>query len=177
MHADCLPQYEANSSKQGVLHLNPTELTFLISLLERAHGEKIADGALLRQKYLEIVLLELQKTARNQNSRRVAHSWGNQKIIAQILAEIEADLTIPFDIMDVAKRYSFSPNYLRKLFKDFTGLTPIQYLNRLRMVRACEYMEFEGKSPKEAAERVGVYDLNYFARLFKRFLGCSPNQF
>lgn len=129
---------------------------------------------LLKQKYVEIILLELKKAIRHQNGKYIASSVGNQKIIAQILAEMESDLTRGFDIAETARRYAFSPNYLRKLFTDFTGLSPIQYLNRLRMIRACEYIEFQGMNPKQAAELVGIYDLNYFSRLFKRFIGCTP---
>lgn len=174
MHADKLPQYEANSSKQGVLHLTPTELTYLVSLLQHTLAEQQTDGMLLKQKYVEIILLELKKAIRHQNGKYIASSVGNQKIIAQILAEMESDLTRGFDIAETARRYAFSPNYLRKLFTDFTGLSPIQYLNRLRMIRACEYIEFQGMNPRQAAELVGIYDLNYFSRLFKRFIGCTP---
>ncbi len=44
------------------------------------------------------------------------------------------------------------------------------------MIRACEYIEFQGMNPKQAAELVGIYDLNYFSRLFKRFIGCAPTK-
>lgn len=174
MRAERLPEYEANSSKQGVLHVNPAELTHLLSLLEHTLTSREADGGLLKQKYVEIVLLELKKAMHHQNDRYHASSIGNQRIIAQILAEMESDLTQSFHIEETARRYAFSPNYLRKLFTDFTGLSPIQYLNRLRMIRACEYIEFQGMQPRQAAELVGIYDLNYFSRLFKRFIGCTP---
>lgn len=179
MHAEALPKYEANSTKQGVLHLSPSELTFIVSLLERIVEEQKADApnsALLKQKYLEVILLEIKKTVNYQNRKYIACSAGNQKIIARILAEMEENLTEPFNITEVARQYAFSPNYLRKLFKDFTGLSPIQYINRLRMIRACEYMGLLGMRTKEAAEKVGIYDLNYFARLFKKFIGYSPNE-
>ena len=67
MHAEALPKYEANSTKQGVLHLSPSELTFIVSLLERIVEEQKADApnsALLKQKYLEVILLEIKKTVR-----------------------------------------------------------------------------------------------------------------
>lgn len=174
MHAERLPEYEANSTKQGVIHLNPQELTYIISLLEHIIAKQ--DAPLLKKKYVEVILLELQSAISSQQGKYSASSVGNQKIIAQILAEMEADLTQSFDINAVAARYSFSPNYLRKLFTDFTGLSPIKYLNRLRMVRACEYIEFGGLSSRQAAELVGIYDLNYFYRLFKQVIGCPPSK-
>ncbi len=179
MHAEALPSYEFNSSKQGVIHLTPSELTFLLSLLEHmleAQQTEREDGALRKRKYAELILLEVRKAINNQNQKYTDCSAGNQKIIAAVLTEIENNLTEPFDIAEAAKRYAFSPNYLRKLFKDFTGLAPVQYLNRLRMIRACEYLEQHTMSIKEVAEYVGIYDLNYFSRLFKKVIGCSPTQ-
>lgn len=44
------------------------------------------------------------------------------------------------------------------------------------MIRACEGLESRRMSIKEAAEHVGIYDLNYFSRLFKKIIGCSPNK-
>lgn len=179
MHATVLPSYEFNSSKQGVIHLRPAELSFLLSLLEHmleAQGENSTEGALRKRKYTELILLEVCKAIHSQNQKYMDCSKGNQKIIAAVLAEIENNLTEPFDIAKTAKQYAFSPNYLRKLFKDFTGLAPVQYLNRLRMIRACEQLEQRTMSTKEAAEYVGIYDLNYFSRLFKKVIGCSPTQ-
>ena len=42
--------------------------------------------------------------------------------------------------------------------------------------RACEGLESRRMSIKEAAEYVGIYDLNYFSRLFKKIIVCSPNK-
>ncbi len=179
MHTDVLPSYEFNSSKQGVIHLRPSELTFILSLLEHmleAQQAEEEDCAIRKRKYAELILLEVCRAIRNQNRKYADCSAGNQKIIAAVLTEIENNLTEPFDIAEVAKRYAFSPNYLRKLFKDFTGVAPVQYLNRLRMIRACECLEQRTMSIKEVAEYVGIYDLNYFSRLFKKVIGCSPTQ-
>ena len=131
---------------------------------------------LLRRKYVEIILVEAQKAQHHQNRKYADCSAGSQRVIAEVLSDIENNLAEPFDIAEAAQKYAFSPNYLRKLFKDFTGVSPIQYINRLRMIRACEGLESRRMSIKEAAEYVGIYDLNYFSRLFKKIIGCSPNK-
>ena len=173
MRASVLPSYEFNSSKQGVIHLSPSELTFLVSLLE--HALELQNEAVLKRKYAEIILAEVQKAIDNQNRKYTDCPAGGQSVIAAVLSEMENNLTEPFDIAETAERYAFSPNYMRKLFKDFTGVSPIQYLNRLRMIRACACLQ-NGESIKETAESVGIYDLNYFSRMFKKIIGCSPNK-
>lgn len=171
--------YELNSSKQGVVHLNPVEIPFVKSVLQ--HGvdaqefpEKIS--LLMKQRYLELFLLELTKAMGRQNQIYTVCSKSNQKAIADVLMLIEEHLDETFDFNEVARQYSFSPNYFRKIFKDITGFSPITYVNRLRIVRACEYIQKDDMPIREAAERVGIYDLNYFSRLFKKIMGCAPSK-
>ena len=77
----------------------------------------------------------------------------------------------------LAKEHGFSPNHFRKIFRETTGLSPVKFLNRLRITRACEYMKRDGRTAREAAEEVGFIDMNYFSRTFKQFIGCSPGRF
>ena len=97
--------------------------------------------------------------------------------MAEVLLYIDAHLTEQLDFEELAAKYAFSLNYFRKLFRDVTGFSPVNYLNRLRIVRSCEYIQHENLSVGEAAERVGIYDANYFSRLFKKIMGMSPTQF
>jgi AraC family L-rhamnose operon regulatory protein RhaS len=171
--------YELNSNKQGVIHLNPSEFAFVNSVLQ--HGLEVqenpnATNDLIKQKYLEIILLELKKTMERQNQKYQACTKGNQESIAAALVYIETHLDETLDFNVLAQEYGFSPNYFRKLFKDVTGFSTINYVNRLRIIRASEYMQKEHLSICQAAERVGIYDLNYFSRIFKKHMGCSPSK-
>lgn len=53
----------------------------------------------------------------------------------------------------------------------------VSYVHRLRIMRACEYIQKENLSVKEAAEKVGIYDLDYFSKLFEEIMGCSPDSY
>ena len=166
--------YELNSSKQGVIHLDPSEFAFLHSVLQHSLDEE-AD-ALLYQRYMELILLQLKKGLSRQNQKYIQCSDANQKAIAAVLVYIEEHLDETLDFNAIAREYSFSPNYFRKIFKDITGFPPITYVNRLRIVRACEYIQKDHMQICDAAERVGIYDLNYFSRLFKKIMGCAPSK-
>lgn len=166
--------YELNSSKQGVIHLNPSELAFIHAVLQHCLDEEM--DALLQQRYMEIILLQLKKGLSRQNEKYIQCSGANQKVIASVLVYIEEHLDDTLDFNEIAQKCSFSPNYFRKIFRDVTGLAPVAYVNRLRIVRACEYMQKDGMSIRDAAEQVGIYDLNYFSRMFKKIMGCSPSK-
>jgi AraC family L-rhamnose operon regulatory protein RhaS len=171
--------YELNSNKQGVVHLSPSEFAFVNSVFQ--HGIEVQQkptptDELLKQKYLEVILLELKKTMERQNRKYQACTKGNQEAVAAALVYIENHLDEQLDFNVIAQNHGFSPNYFRKIFKDVTGFSTINYVNRLRVIRASEYIQEEKLSICEAAERVGIYDLNYFSRIFKKHMGCSPSK-
>lgn len=173
------PMFEINNSKQGVIHLGPEErskIGVLVQYLTQAQEAADQSGLMEKKKYAELILLELKKAHDHQNQKYLISSKSNQKMIAELLRYIEENLAREIDIVAFARKYSFSPNHFRKLFKDMTGLSPVAYINRLRILRAYDCIQKQNMSIKEAAEYVGIYDYNYFSRMFKKVMGYSPNK-
>ena len=170
--------YELNSNKQGVIHLPPNGQAFIKSILYRGLHEQLHSddcSNFIKRRCLEIILLELKRAMKFHLQQYNLHTHAHQKIMAEVLLYIDAHLTEQIDFEELAAKYAFSLNYFRKLFRDVTGFSPVNYLNRLRIVRSCEYIQRENLSVGEAAERVGIYDANYFSRLFKKIMGTSPS--
>lgn len=74
----------------------------------------------------------------------------------------------------------FNYDYLRKLFKKEMGVTPLEYMTRLRMKKAetmLSAMWTNKYSIAEVAEQCGFDDALYFSRVFKKNFGRSPSQF
>ena len=63
------------------------------------------------------------------------------------------------------------------IFKIGVGLTPTEYINRLRINQAKELLANTDMSVSEIAESVGFTDQNYFGRVFKQLTGTSPKRF
>jgi AraC-like DNA-binding protein len=95
----------------------------------------------------------------------------------KILAHIDSNIAEKIDFDDFARQQGLSPNHLRKLFKDSTGLSPVEYVNRQRIARACEYLQKSDLPVGDIAGIVGIYDSNYFTRLFKHIMGCTPKRY
>ncbi len=179
-HQDQLSSsYELNVTKQGVIHLSPSELSLIISLLQQGLDEQEdqdSNRPLIRVKCLELILIELEKSHSRQYQKYRVCSKEHQKIIADILMYIELHLAETIDFNEIARENAFSPNHFRKIFKNVTGFSPLMYMNRLRIIRACEFIQNHQMKIPEAAEQVGIYDVNYFSRLFKKIMGCSPSK-
>ena len=59
-------------------------------------------------------------------------------------------------------------------FKESTGVSPKHYMLGVKMDVAAQLLSTTTLSVAEIAEAVGVEDVNYFSRLFKRFTGRTP---
>lgn len=79
-------------------------------------------------------------------------------------------------VQELARSVNLSTGRLSHLFKAATGISPIQYLGRLRMERARELLETTFLSVKEVKNRVGVNDDSHFVRDFKKRYGMRPAQ-
>lgn len=64
----------------------------------------------------------------------------------------------------------------RRLFKDYTGKSPIQYRNDLRLEDARSLIQSGEYNISEAAEAVGFTNLSFFTRLYKQKYGHTPKQ-
>jgi len=65
---------------------------------------------------------------------------------------------------------------LEKIFKSCLGMTPLAYRNKLRMERAAMLLS-GGVSIANACRGVGIPDIYYFSRQFKKHWGISPGEY
>jgi AraC-like DNA-binding protein len=68
-----------------------------------------------------------------------------------------------------------SGDYLTYCVRREVGMTPISYLNRYRVNQAKILLRESEKSVTEIAMTVGFSDSSYFARVFRRQMGVSPD--
>ena len=69
---------------------------------------------------------------------------------------METHIAEELDFNQMADSAYWSVGYFRSVFKDVTGLTPTEYLNRLRILKSLEYMQKENLNVSEAASESGI---------------------
>ena len=79
-----------------------------------------------------------------------------------------------FKMSFLAEKFNLSESHFRKLFKYLTGLSPIEYRNKLRIEHAKDFLSQNNLSISEVAQAVGIEDQFYFSRIFKKYNGISP---
>lgn len=81
----------------------------------------------------------------------------------------------PLNVAELAEHVGLERTYFSELFKKKTGLSPYQYLTRLRIQKSCQLLS-QGHSISEASYLVGMEPHN-FGRVFKKETGCSPREY
>lgn len=89
----------------------------------------------------------------------------------------ERNLDESFLIEDAIRHIGFSRSRFYEMFKAETGLTPNDYVQRLRVNRACDPLAASGESITSIAYRMGFSDSQYFARVFRKYMGETPSAY
>ena len=103
------------------------------------------------------------------------------KPIARVIEEIRfymrQNVEKEINLEELAKTYHVGYSYFRKMFKEYTGISPGQYHLQLRLIRAKELLISTNESIKEISYSLGFQSIFYFSNLFKKKEGMSPLQF
>lgn len=78
---------------------------------------------------------------------------------------------------DIASRCYVTESHFCRVFREFTGETPISYINKLRVNKAMALLNHSDLSFAQIAAQVGFADSSYFCRNFKKYTGVSPTAY
>jgi AraC family transcriptional regulator of arabinose operon len=92
-----------------------------------------------------------------------------------VLKWIEAHLSSnEVTIADLARQVYISETHFRRLFNNVFGMSPIQFIRRRRIERACTLLRTTDLPIKQVAQRCGFAEDAFFSRVFNRIVGTSP---
>ncbi|QGH35578.1 AraC family transcriptional regulator [Gracilibacillus salitolerans] len=93
-----------------------------------------------------------------------------------IVSYVEKYYAQKINLKQLANRFNYNPHYIIKIFQEQVGMSPIQYLQEIRIHHACYYLEYSSMSVSEIAQQIGMTP-PYFSRLFHKRLGMSPSTY
>jgi AraC-like DNA-binding protein len=98
-------------------------------------------------------------------------------IIEKARFEMRNEVDKNFDLEQFAADNNIGYSYFRRMFKNFTGISPRQYFLQLKIMRARELLLTTDQSIKEISFQLGFDSIYYFSRFFKQKTGMSPSEF
>lgn len=90
---------------------------------------------------------------------------------------IEESLDSEITLAGLAKVSLFSPWYSYRIFKEYTSLTPADYVRRLRLSRSAMRLKNGGCHITDAAFELGFGSVDGYIRAFSREFGTTPGEY
>jgi AraC-like DNA-binding protein len=142
-------------------------LKYSIERAVKSEGDAQSDEC-ERRLSLMSALIALSKAANTENEGRTV-----SKIKRYLSEHIKEHLSLD----ELARAFGYSKQYLIRVYKKATGLSPIAALNGMRLSKGAQLLLFSEGSLAEVAEACGFDDYNYFSRQFRKKYGRSPIEY
>ena len=143
-----------------------------------------------REKFREVTSYE---------NRSFASRWKIKSLLYELLGELSLELAdreilkkrlaplfpaieyirstdiAKLDASSLAERCHLSRSCFARLFREYTGMPPLEYINRMKISQAKAKLASGLMSVGEVAESLGYSDASYFSRYYKKLTGKSPS--
>lgn len=96
--------------------------------------------------------------------------------LKKAIAYLRLNYRSEISIANVTEHTGVGERYLRKLFSQYLNLSPLDYLNQIRINKSIELLRNTELSVKEICFACGFKSPQYFSRVFKRQTGISPRE-
>jgi len=194
-HIECFKM----SFDQNCLSLLPKQFSFLLNPLnsqiisfesDSRHRVKILFEILDKilhsrndQKDADIVLAHLNSLLTELNNayfKSVTKEKSEPNKLSKYIEfkiAVETHLTEQHSIHTIADNLSITTNNLYNIVKEFSGVSPKEFITNRLMLEAQRKLFYSETSVKELAYELGFSDPDYFSKLFKKNTGKSVTQF
>jgi AraC-like DNA-binding protein len=150
------------------------------SLQKQLHDAYFETQTIDPQRYNSMVKLLhsfAEQLGEQAESLAIIDEGSEPTAIAKARQYILANLDQPLPLGDVAKHAGLSASHFCRMFKDSTGLTLTDYINRCRVEWAKRELLKPESRISEIAFLVGYQSLSQFNRSFARIVGASPTEY
>jgi transcriptional regulator GlxA family with amidase domain len=166
-----------------------------VLIVSGVREELVTSGASMtwHDLVLHLIARYAGSTAAQAVARRFALQWHQDGLGAYITFEgrldhgdaaiqaaqqwVSAHFSVASPVQQMIKRSKLAERTFKRRFASATGLTPIEYVQRLRVEDAKRRLERTDASVDEISWRVGYEDAAFFRRLFKRTTGLPPGAY
>lgn len=102
---------------------------------------------------------------------------GGLKVIEKGIHYMQFDEEQLLSIDQIAEMCFVTPAYFRKLFKQYAGMSPLEYRIKKKICQAQYYIEHSNMSIAEISDALKFDNPSYFCRIFKKHVGVTPLEY
>jgi len=146
------------------------------SLYRKAYEAAVEEAAYSQQLMAGLVNHLIGKMYSLERNIELGQNPQQVTMIGKARLRIRESIESSVTIQQIAEELGVSYSNFRKLFKEYTGLSPATYQQELRLLRAKELLTTTDLSVKEIAYRLNFESPDYFSSKFKAKMGCKPSE-
>ena len=98
-------------------------------------------------------------------------------LIGDVIDYINLNIQNNLSVNEIANLFYVSPTYLSRTFKKETGISVIEYINKLRIKYSTLLLIDTCLPIQDIGRIIGINDINYFSRVFKKYMNETPTQY
>ena len=122
-------------------------------------------------------LFEIGKDAIRAVSAAAKRQYEKYYLVGQIENYIQENYRQNFTLKDIADAVHISATYVSRLYRNKTGSTITDAINKIRIEHACAFLRNPTYKIYEVAQMVGFEDAAYFTNVFAKYMGQSPSKY
>jgi two-component system, response regulator YesN len=126
-------------------------------------------------------LLHLRQWAKRLTEKYFAELHSGRLLVSSVIAKVmkyvEEHPERELGREELAAQVYLNPAYLSRLFRKETGSSLTDFILKVKMERAKRLLSHSGEKVSSVAESVGYTHFSYFAKIFKRYTGMSPQEY
>ncbi|MFM8634845.1 MAG: helix-turn-helix domain-containing protein [Planctomycetia bacterium] len=134
--------------------------------------EAICESSVVTRAELQLNLLEQALLWAAAEARMAADPMDVR--VRQVIDAMASRLSEPLTIEEICRVAGVSRSQLAAIFVPATGLTPMRYLEKLRLERAMQLLRMTSRKIDSIAMDVGFCDAKHFAKRFRAVVGTTP---
>lgn len=146
-------------------------LQLLNGMAKECQEKQVGYTEVLRCRLLEILILTMR------NIMDSTSSMHNSTMVHNVMQYINGNYRKQKILSGFCEQFHFSPQYVSRKFKQETGISVKEYLQKVRMEKSCELLAGSDMLIADIAQAIGYTDVKFFSTLFKRILKMSPREY
>ncbi|KIL42178.1 hypothetical protein SD70_03210 [Gordoniibacillus kamchatkensis] len=142
-----------------------------------AEAQEQGAGAWVTRQYMHLIDILLQVDGFVHERRGHKTVSGAGSAVAESVGYVLAHYLEPLDGDELARQAGIGRSLYYREFRLLTGLSPHDFVNRLRIQAAMDLLRISELPIIEIAERSGFQSLSAFNKQFKAYAECSPREY
>lgn len=166
--------HHLSQQRQQDVHIIRIIADLISDYMEKEDGNPLQVKGRLWMLLASLQSRLISKESEEQTNAPNQRKWKN---LMRVLAHIDQNYQAPLSLDELASIGAMSPSHLCRLFKELTGMRPVEYIQLLRVNSAALMLQHNDCKIVEAALENGFHHLSYFSKQFKKYKGVSPSAF